>query len=182
MENVAEETGNTATEAAEEAPAEAEEAPAAEPAPVYHEPSFLGREQKNQYTYEYYRAETVADARKYLEDRTVDLPLFYVMVHAPECTWGKDKDGIFLESLAAFQKDLSLRECDGTPALMPERMLDLQMAAQKITDNYLLNITCGSCGREWKDGVAYRAKTVVRCPSCGRYNLVDTENIRFNNL
>ena len=70
----------------------------------------------------------------------------------------------------------------GDPAVIPERMIDLQMAARKITDNYLLSLTCGSCGGEWKDGVAYRAKTIVQCPHCGRYNLADTDNIRFQTL
>ncbi len=169
-------------EEAKEEPAveEVKEEPKAEP--TYTEPVFLGRAQKDQYTYEYYRAASVADARKYLENRTVDLPLFYVMVRTDKGTWGKDKDGIFLEGLAPFQKDLSLRECDAAPAVIPERMIDLQMAARKITDNYLLSLTCGSCGGEWKDGVAYRAKTIVQCPHCGKYNLADTEYIHYNDL
>jgi hypothetical protein len=104
------------------------------------------------------------------------------MVHTPEGDWGRDKNGMFLSELCGFQRVLSLRQCDAKAALVPERMADVQMAANKVADNYTLSVTCGMCGFTWIDGVGYRTKTVVRCPEFGKYNLVDTEHIRFNDL
>jgi hypothetical protein len=141
-----------------------------------------GTRTQNQYTYEYYRAASAEEARYFLDMTKVTLPLYYVMVHTPEGTWGRDKDGIFLESLRDYQHNISLAQCEAKTALFPQRLQDLQMAANKVTDNYILSITCGYCGYEWMDGVGYRTKTVVKCPECGRYNLADTENIRVNNL
>lgn len=142
----------------------------------------LGTKTQNQYTYEYYRASCSEEARYFLDQTYITLPLYYVMVETPEGKWGRDKDGIFLERLCDFQRNLSLAQCEAKTALFPQRMEDVQMAANKITDNFLLSVTCGSCGYEWTDGVAYRSKIVVKCPECGKYNLADTENIRFNNL
>lgn len=142
----------------------------------------LGTRRHNQYTYEYYRASGPEEARFFLEQTEVTLPLYYVMVETPEGKWGRDKDGIFLEGLADFQRNLSLAQCKAITALLPKRIEDVQLAANQITDNFLLSVTCGSCGYEWTDGVAYRSKTIVKCPECGKYNLADTENIRFNNL
>lgn len=201
----------TPAQAAAESPAEAT-APAEEPAPVPEvtapapEPAGCAHEYKHyvcvkcgamapkpqlpalgirpsgQYTYEYYRAGSAEEAKCFLQQTEVTKPLYYVMVETPEGKWGRDKDGMFLEGLCPFQLNLSLAQCEATTALFPDRMQDLQMAAQKITDNYLLSLTCGSCGYGWTDGVAYRAKTVVKCPECGKFNLVDTDHIHFNNL
>lgn len=141
-----------------------------------------GTRTQGQYTYEDYTAGTAEEAKYFLEQTSVTQPLYYVLVHTPQGDWGKDKDGMFLSQLCGFQRDVSLRQCDAKMAMFPERMLDLQMAATKAADNYLLSITCGVCAYEWLDGVAYRAKTIVKCPECGRYNLADTEHIRFNDL
>lgn len=141
-----------------------------------------GIRKQNQHTYEDYTAKSAEEARYFLEQTSVAAPLYYVMVHTPEGDWGRDKDGIFLSQLCDFQRDLSLRQCDAKTALFPERMPDMQMAANKVTDNYMLSVTCGECGYGWIDGVGYRTKTIVRCPDCGRYNLADTEHIRFSDL
>lgn len=141
-----------------------------------------GIRKQNQYTYEDYSAKSAEEARYFLEQTIVSAPLYYVMVHTSEGDWGKDKDGIFLSQLVGYQRDLSLRQCDAKIALIPERMLELQLAANKVIDNYLLSVTCGICGYGWIDGVGYRTKTIIRCPDCGRYNLADTEHIRFNDL
>ena len=141
-----------------------------------------GMRRQNQFTYEDYVAENAEEAIYFLEQTLVTEPLYYVMVHTPQGNWGKDKDAIFLAQLCDFQKDLSLYQCDAKTALMPERMSDLQMAANKISDNFMLSITCGECGYNWVDGVGYRTKTIVKCPDCGKYNLANTENIRFNDL
>lgn len=141
-----------------------------------------GIRKQNAYTYEDYTAQTAEEARYFLERTTIEQPLYYVMVHTPEGDWGKDKDGMFLSQLCDFQRDLSLRQGDAKTAFFPERMPDLQMAANKVTDNYLLSVTCGLCGYSWVDGVGYRTKTIVRCPECGQYNLADTTHIHFNDL
>lgn len=144
--------------------------------------SSLGIRTRGQYTYEYYRAGSAEEAQYFLAQTEVGKPLYYVMVETPQGTWGRDKDGLFLEQLCDFQRSRSLAQCEGHPSLLPLRMADLQMAANRITDNYLLEITCGACGHLWTDGVAYRSQTVVRCPECGKYNLINTENIRYNGL
>lgn len=144
--------------------------------------SALGTRTYNQYTYEYYRANSPEEAKHFLELTEVNRPLYYVMVETPEGKWGRDKDGIFLEHLCDFQNNLSLAQCQAETAILPVRMQDVQMAANKVTDNYLLTVRCGGCGCEWLDGVKYRSKTIVRCPECGKYNLADTKNIRFNDL
>jgi predicted RNA-binding Zn-ribbon protein involved in translation (DUF1610 family) len=141
-----------------------------------------GTKKQDQYTYEYYSAANAEEAKHFLELTQVLLPLHYVMVETPEGKWGRDKDGIFLETLCAFQRNLSLAQCEASTALFPQRMQDMQLAAKKITDNFLLSVTCGSCGYQWTDGVAYRSKTIVKCPECGKYNLADTEHIRLNSL
>lgn len=135
----------------------------------------LGIRSQGQYTYEYYRAESVKEAKYFLEQTEVFKPFYYVMVETPQGKWGRDKDGLFLEQLCAFQHNLSLARCEASASIMPVRMADMQMAANKITDNYLLSVTCGKCGFEWEDGVGYRTKTVVKCPECGTYNIVNTE-------
>ena len=142
----------------------------------------LGIRTQEQYTYEYYRADSAEEARYFLEQTEVTKPLYYVMVETPAGKWGRDKDGLFLERLCDFQCNLSLAQCEAKTVTIPLRIEDIQMAANRITDNYLLPITCGSCGFMWTDGVAYRSKTIVKCPECGKYNLADTENIHFNNL
>lgn len=141
-----------------------------------------GIRKQNNYTYEDYTALTAEAARFFLEQTTVNQPLYYVMVQTPEGEWGRDKDGMFLSQLCDFQRNLSLRQCDAKTALVPKSMLDVQMAANKVTDNYLLSVTCGQCGYSWIDGVGYRTKTIVRCPECEKYNLADTAHIRFNDL
>ena len=141
-----------------------------------------GQRVQGQYTYEEYRASTAEEAKYFLELTSVSLPFYYVMVDTPQGEWGKDKDGLFLSKLCSFQRELSLRECDAGTALTPERMHDMQMAANGIADNYLLSVTCGSCGYNWVDGVGYRTKTIVICPECGKHNLADTEGIRFNDI
>lgn len=142
----------------------------------------LGISTRDQYTYEYYMAASPEEARYFLDHTQVTKPFYYVMVETPEGKWGRDKDGLFLERLCDFQRNLSLAQCDGDTNLIPLRLEDLGLAANKITDNYLIKITCGSCNYEWVDGVAYRAKTIVRCPECGQYNLANTEHIRYNTL
>jgi predicted Zn-ribbon and HTH transcriptional regulator len=52
--------------------------------------------------------------------------------------------------------------------------IGLQMAAKGIADNFISEIKCGSCGTEWKDGLRYKNKTIVKCPKCKKYNCVDT--------
>jgi uncharacterized membrane protein YhaH (DUF805 family) len=136
----------------------------------------LGKEVKGQYTYEYYSASSAREAQQFLSTRTVTLPMYYIQVETPEGVWGRDKDGLFLVQLQPFQTRLSLAQCEGKARVMSEGAftLGMQMAANGHADNFICEIVCGFCGAQWKDGVRYRQKTVVRCPDCGKYNLVDT--------
>ena len=48
-----------------------------------------------QYTYEVYEAPDKITAIKFLEQTTVDKPLYYVLVDTPEGSFGKDNGGIY---------------------------------------------------------------------------------------
>ena len=140
----------------------------------------LGVHKKGNSTYEGYRADTAEKARHFLSCCTVTEPLYYIVVHTPEGTWGLDREGMYLEELQPFQTDLTLAECEGSCAIFGAhmRMFNVYTTACGLTDNFADDVRCGSCGHEWVDGIRYQDKTVVRCPKCYVYNLVDSTNIQ----
>lgn len=137
----------------------------------------LGTVRRQPYTYEYYRAESPDEALCFLGQTEVTEPNAYVVVETPDGRWGRDKDGVYLEALRPWQRDLSPAVCSAHTAAFPARPADLRLCAEGVTDNYLLEVACGRCGHRWTDGVAYRAKTAVRCPECGAYNIADTNGV-----
>ncbi len=155
-------------------PASPKPSPAPQTKPVL---TSLGISRNDPYTYEYYRANSAEEAKRFLDQTEVTKPLYYVVVETPQGNWGRDKDGMFLEQLCDFQRNLSLAQCEAKTDLTPFRIADLAMCANHVTDNFLLGITCGDCDHHWIDGVAYKTKTIVRCPHCGKYNLANTDNI-----
>jgi len=136
----------------------------------------LGKEVKGQYTYEYYAASSAEEAKQFLASREVTQSFYYIQVETPaEGVWGLDKDGLYLVNLLPFQTNLSLAQCEGSYTQFP--FSAIVMASKGITDNFVSNIVCGSCGHEWKDALRVKSKTIVKCPKCKKYNSVDTNNI-----
>ena len=48
-------------------------------------------------TYEVYKAPSQSVALEFLKKKSVNKPLYYVIIETPEGNWGKDKDGIYQE-------------------------------------------------------------------------------------
>lgn len=57
-------------------------------------------------TYEIYQARTAADARYFLERKTVKQDYVHIIIDTPEGRWGKDIDGLYLEKLLPMQFNL----------------------------------------------------------------------------
>jgi hypothetical protein len=145
------------------------------PKPVLHS---FGTEVKGKYSYEYYAASSAEEAKLYLSHREVTQPMYYIQVETPEGIWGLDKEGLYLVELLPFQTNLSLAQCEGKLRAHSEGYtLGMQSAVVGQADNFVCEITCGSCGFQWKDGVRFRKKTVVKCPACKKYNCVDTSEV-----
>ncbi|MDR0725205.1 MAG: hypothetical protein LBF59_04255 [Prevotellaceae bacterium] len=138
----------------------------------------FGKEVKGKYTYEYYGAKSAKDARQFLSSCEVTQPLYYVQVETPEGVWGKDIEGLFLAELLPYQKNLSLAQCEGTFGSFS--INNATMAARGLTDNFVAETICGSCGAKWRDGLRYNNTTIVRCPECKKYNSVDTSNFNVH--
>jgi hypothetical protein len=142
----------------------------------------FGIENKGQYTYEYYAASSAEEARYFLSFRKVSRQLYYIQVETPEGVWGVDNDGLYLVALLPFQKDVSLKQCDGEVS-PTGYSLGMQMAVLGKVDNFICEVTCGSCGYKWKDGVRFNRETIVKCPKCKKYNCVDTSGkIEYSNF
>jgi hypothetical protein len=124
-------------------------------------------------TFEHYIGDTAENARLFLKQNTINESGYFVMVHTPEGSWGLDHQGLFLESLLPFQKDEALAECQGQITGVPS-LISLGLASKGLTDNYVIEVRCGKCSALWLDGIRYKDRTVVRCPACRAYNLVDS--------
>jgi len=136
-------------------------------------PEFVEKRQTPSGTYEVYRSNNAESARSFLASKTVDQAKYYIKVETPEGNWGVDIDGLYLEKLAPFQKNVDSAQCQGVLVGMPSAS-SLQYAANGIADNFVVAVRCGNCGKEWKDGVRFRNANVVRCPNCRSFNKVDS--------
>jgi hypothetical protein len=125
-------------------------------------------------SYEMYNANRAEAARQFLLTRRVSEPLHYVVVETPEGNWGIDIEGLYLERFPEPHHPLESAAVEGIPAQQSANQFGLVEAAQGRRDNFVHEVTCGSCRRNWFDGLRYRAVTVVRCPHCERLNRVDT--------
>jgi hypothetical protein len=105
-------------------------------------------------------------------------PFYYIQVETPEGVWGRDKDGLYLAGLLPFQKDLSLQQCKASTLTMPG-FNEMALVSKGVADNVIVTLACGSCGKEWKDGVRMNSGTIAKCPACKKYNLVEF-NVEFN--
>jgi hypothetical protein len=126
--------------------------------------------------FEIYEAASAADARSFLEMKTVSQDYLHIIVDTPEGKWGRDIQGIFLEELLPMQYKLDTAQCEGLIADIPSAF-GFGLAARHMTDNYLAVISCGNCAHLWCGGIRYRNRTIVKCPGCGSFNLVDSTKL-----
>jgi hypothetical protein len=140
--------------------------------------TFLGVEWTGENTYRTFRGNDVEKAKAFLRNEPVNEEFHYIVVKTPDGTWGTDIEGIYLEKLRPWQLRTDDADCTGTITLLIDGYFNLQAAAQGISDNYVVEVTCGDCAGEWIDAVRYRDLTLVRCPRCGAANRVDSSNIK----
>ena len=141
------------------------------------QPTFIRKEVKGKNTYEYYKGTDAESAKEFLLTKKIDKPLYYLVVKTSEGIWGMDKEGLYLERLLPWQKDIDSAKCQGHYMLASYNPFSLNMAAEGISDNFILKVQCGKCEHRWLDGVRYQNVTIVRCPKCKSLNKVDSKNI-----
>jgi HEAT repeat protein len=183
-------------------PIELEEIPDLQPD---QKPKSIGKMEKMRgdktYTYHLYIAADANSARAFLNKEKIDHPFEYISVETPEGIWGLDQEeGLYLVDLMPWQRDLRLAECSGELVSRGEDITDnyhFRMAYESKSpetehipteerfNNFVGEVKCGQCGNIWQDGLAHQkvrdhpttigSTTVVRCPECKTYNLVDVE-------
>lgn len=141
------------------------------------EPKFIQKLATPGGKYEVYQAADAESAKEFLQTKTVSEPNYYIVVETPEGSWGIDKEGLYLEKLLPWQTDIGLAKVKGTHNPLSVKPFSLQTAANRISDNFVIEVTCGECGQSWQDGIRYQDTTVVRCPKCKTYNSIDSGNI-----
>ncbi len=137
----------------------------------------LGTSQRGEHTYESYACADPTVAKEFLEARDVDRPNYYVDVDTPDGIWGKDLDSLYQSRLPGWKTDLSLVQCDGSATGLGD-FDGIQYCVKGISNNFTAYVECGRCEHRWLDALRYQDVTVVRCPSCGTYNKVDSHNFR----
>lgn len=125
-----------------------------------------------------FRARNADQAKRFLlDDLIVDTQVTYFVVETPEGIWGKDIDGLYLENLLPWQRDIEAAEYEAaiiTLAAVGNPSGTFMSASTGTTDNYTVEVECGRCQAHWWDGVRYRDFTAVRCPACRSLNRVDS--------
>jgi DNA-directed RNA polymerase subunit RPC12/RpoP len=137
-------------------------------------------DEQNGCTHEVYTADDAETARSFLLSKDVTQDLYYVIVETRDGVWGRDVKGLYLDGLRPWQTDLDSADCAAGEMLKTANgtIWGVEAAPQGYSDNFILTVQCGSCGREWLDGVRYQEHTVVRCPDCMKRNLFDSRRIR----
>lgn len=153
--------------------------------PAIKEPKFVEIVQRGKFTYEKYFVQDTISAKAFLQKKKVDKPNYYIQVetnesdnHSGQGIWGIDREGLYLTKLFPWQRDLSLAQCTGT-ITKPPTSYAANIAKLNYSDNFTCHITCGTCGHEWLDAVAWQNDTVVKCPNCGSHNRVDSRCVMF---
>jgi hypothetical protein len=144
-----------------------------------NEPEFFNKLTRDNKTYELYTWDDPEKSRLWLLKKKVTKPLYYIQVKTKQGVWGIDKEGLFLTDLLPWQTNMALAQHEGEIVGIPNAF-NLGMAVQGTADNFVIEVQCGNtdCGYRWMDGIRYQAKTVVRCPQCREYNLIDSSYIR----
>jgi hypothetical protein len=144
------------------------------------EPRFFKKVQDGNRTYELYNGDDPEPARIFLLKKKVDKPFYYIQVKTNQGTWGVDKEGLFLTNLLPWQTNLALAQHEGEVVGFPS-MFNLGLAATGKADNFVVEVQCGKgeCGFTWMDALRYQKKTVVRCPKCKAYNVIDSSSLHY---
>jgi hypothetical protein len=144
-----------------------------------NKPHFFNKLTQDNKTYELYTWDDPEKSRQWLLTKKVTDPLYYIQVKTEQGVWGIDKEGLFLTDLLPWQTNLALAKYEGEIVGMPNTF-NLGMAAEGVADNFVIELTCGNpdCDYRWMDGIRYQNKTIVRCPECRGYNLIDSRQIQ----
>lgn len=144
------------------------------------EPVFFKNLQDGNKTYELYLEDDAEIAKTWLLTKKVEKSEYYINVKTQQGTWGMDKEGLYLTDLLPWQTDLSLAQVEGSVIGTPS-MFNLGSAERGIADNFVVQVQCGKdgCSGLWHDALRYRNKTLVRCPKCSSYNVIDSSNIIY---
>ncbi len=144
------------------------------------EPVFFKNLQDGNRTYELYFEDDVEVAKAWLLTKKVEKPEYYITVKTRQGTWGIDKEGLYLTDLLDWQTDISLAQFEGSVTGIPSAF-NLGIAERGVTDNFVVQVKCGKvgCNGLWHDALRYHNKTIVRCPKCSSYNVIDTNNIHY---
>lgn len=125
-----------------------------------------------------FRARDADQAKRFLlDDLIVDTQVIYFVVETPEGIWGKDIDGLYLENLLPWQRDVAAAEYQARILTLPaigNPSGAFMSASTGIMDNYTVEVECGRCEAHWWDGIRYCDFTAVRCPACRSLNRVDS--------
>jgi DNA-directed RNA polymerase subunit RPC12/RpoP len=127
--------------------------------------------------YEIYESADTETAKKFLAGQKVTRNIHYIIVETPVGNWGADINGVYLEELLPWQKNISSFDCKGGFIPLSWNNLGLKHAAMGISDNFTLQLKCGKCSNQWLDGIRYQNETIVQCPQCKAKNKIDSKNI-----
>jgi tetratricopeptide (TPR) repeat protein len=116
----------------------------------------------------------------------VEKDYYYIVVETPDGNWGLDKIGIYLEHLQPWQVTLvSNLDCEGHICNLigcAGKTSGIELAALRLRDNFICNVECGRCKKQWTDGIRYQNLTYVRCPGCRTINCGDSSMIEVVTL
>lgn len=140
------------------------------------EPGY-GSLKKDGNQYVIFRGSDPEKAKQFLLDLPpVDEERFYYVVETTDGNWGRDIEGLYLENLRPWQRDVAAAECRGAIVSVPSTG-SVITAARGHVDNFIVQVGCGKCSSQWYDGLRYQDVTAVRCPACGVVNKVDSGSI-----
>jgi hypothetical protein len=144
-----------------------------------NEPEFFNKVTQDNKTYELFTWGDPESSRQWLLTKKVVEPFYYIQVKTDQGVWGIDKEGLFLTNLLPWQTNLALAKHQGEITGLPNAF-NLSMAVEGIADNFVIEVQCGKkdCAYRWMDGIRYQDKTIVRCPKCKEYTLIDSSPIR----
>jgi hypothetical protein len=128
-------------------------------------------------TYEEYECEDVELAKEFLQTKSVSVHQYYIVVATPKGIWGTDIEGLYKERLLPWQYEIGSAAVEGSAIGFPN-LFSLNMAARKISDNFIVSVECGSCKHDWIEALRYQDWTVVECPICHKLNKINSD--RFN--
>lgn len=131
-------------------------------------------------TYYVFRGSDTEKAKQYLRDEIdVVRELTYYVVETPNGNWGKDIDGLYLENLLPWQRNVAAADHKGDIIGVVTGAAGFVAIDNGSGDNFIVGVRCGNCEHEWEDGVRYQSFTAVRCPSCAALNSIDSRGIKY---